>query len=77
MKYITPTQVILVAATLLFLGWTALNTVCWPLEDYGDVVHAYTESTNQIARGMSLGVAGYLSVLGLTIGWHVTKSPAK
>lgn len=63
----------IVIATVLFLGWTLLNTVCWPVENYGDVTHAYAESTNQIVRGMSLGIAGYLSVLATTVGWAVTQ----
>ncbi|MEM9019112.1 MAG: hypothetical protein AAGC44_00995 [Planctomycetota bacterium] len=67
------TRLIIFTATVLFVAWTMLNTVFWPVEDYGDVIHTYTESTNAIARGMSLGITMYLSVLGITLGWHVTK----
>ena len=77
MKNISATSIVLAVATILFLAWTALNTVFWPVEDYGNVTHAYAESTNQIARGMSIGVAGYLSVIGLTLSWHLGRRPAK
>lgn len=52
-------------------------TVLWPLEDYADRQLAYLESIDQIARGMSVGVAGYLAVMGLVIGWHVTGRSAE
>ena len=77
MNRVSPAFVVLLAATAVFLAWTALNTVFWPVEDYGNVTHAYAESTNQIARGMSIGTAGYLSVLGLTLSWHVCRARAK
>ena len=47
----------------------------WPVENYADAVHAYTESTNQIIRGLAIGVTAYLAVLGIVIGWNVTKEP--
>jgi hypothetical protein len=76
MKHLTPSRVVIFVATAAFVGWTLLNTILWPLEDYADRVHAYAESTNQIARGMSLGVMAYLSTLGIVLGWHVTRPMA-
>lgn len=75
MKHQTETRITLVAATLLFIAWTMINTVLWPVENYANVTHAYAESTNQIVRGMSIGIAGYLSCLALLIGWNLTASP--
>jgi len=69
----TLNRILLLFVTLIFLAWTALYTVCWPLEDYGNVIHAYTESTNLIVRGMALGLAGYLSAISLIIGWNITR----
>lgn len=73
MAHFTPSRVVIAVATVLFIGWTLLNTVFWPLEDYANPVHAYAESTNQIARGMSLGIMVYLSTLGIVLGWHITR----
>jgi len=66
-------RVIIAFATCAFIGWTALITVFWPLEDYGNIVHVYAERTHEIAMGMSIGVTAYLSVLGIVIVWNVTK----
>lgn len=73
MKAISTSRAVLLVATALFIAWTLINTVFWPVEDYANVSMAYTESTNQIVRGMSLGIAGYLSVLGAIVGWNVTQ----
>ncbi len=70
-------RIVIVLSTVLFVGWTLLNTVLWPLEDYADITHAYAESTNQIVRGMSIGIAGYLAVLATTIGWVLTANNPK
>lgn len=74
MQHLSGIRLTLVLATVLFLAWTALNTVCWPVEDYADVTHAYAESTNQIVRGMSIGIAGYLAVIATTVGWGLTNT---
>ncbi len=34
MKRKTATWIVLVFATILFIAWTLLNTVFWPVEDY-------------------------------------------
>ncbi len=77
MQHISGSRGVLILATVLFVGWSLLNTVFWPVEDYANVTHAYTESTNQIVRGMSIGTAGYLSVLGTVVGWNLTSKDAK
>lgn len=59
----------LIVATLALLAWTALNTVFWPIEDYADAALAYAESTNQIVRGMSIGIVAYVSCLAIVFGW--------
>ncbi len=64
----------LILATIVFLGWTVLNTAFWPVEDYADVTHAYAESTNQIVRGMSIGVASYISAVAMIAGWALTNN---
>ena len=74
MNQLTVIRLTLGFATVLFLGWTLMNTVCWPLEDYGDRTHAYAESTNQIVRGMSIGIAGYLSIVATVVGWALTSA---
>jgi len=73
MDRLTISRAVLLLATLMFIAWTLVATVFWPVEDYGNLVHAYTESTNLVVRGMSIGVTWYLSVLGLIIGWNATK----
>lgn len=70
MKPMTTSRLALVLATALFVAWTLLNTVFWPVEDYANASLAYAESTNQIVRGMSIGIAGYLCCLALILAWN-------
>lgn len=64
----------LISATILLFAWTLLNTVFWPVEDYADGALAYAESTNQIVRGMSIGLSGYLAAVALIFGWSSTNN---
>ena len=45
----------------------------YPVREYGDTIQAYAENTNQLVRGMSVGLTAYLAVLGLVIGWYFTR----
>lgn len=62
----------LIVATVLFVAWTLMTTLFWPVEDYADASLAYAESTNQIVRSMSLGIVGYMSCLALIFGWRTS-----
>ena len=66
-------RTVLVFSTLGFLAWALALTVFWPLEDYADVTHAYAESTNQMVRGMSIGLAVYLATIVLIALWPRTE----
>lgn len=70
-------RIFLITCTVLFVAWAMLNTLFWPVEDYANTALAYAESTNQIARGMSIGIAAYLSAIAITIGWYLTRSDAR
>lgn len=70
MKSLTGSRIALVLATSMLLVWTLLNTIMWPVDDYADAALAYAESTNQIVRGMSIGVAAYVASLAMIFGWN-------
>lgn len=70
-------RLFMIVATVLFMAWTMLLTVFWPVEDYANAALAYAESTNQIARGMSIGVAAYFSAIAIATCWYFTSKSSK